>query len=126
MPTSRWKSIRALEADQTYLVLASSIPTKRVTSAWKMFKGSRIVRKQLAATDGLIGFSLLARPLRNEYATLSVWTGEAALATFASTSPHAELMHALSPELASTRFERWFIDGGGGPPEWTEALQRLG
>ena len=96
---SRWKSFGRLDENLDYLVLASSIPTQKVSSAWPMFRGSRIVHKQLAETPGLIGYSLLARPFRNEYATLSVWTGDEVLATFAATSPHAELMDALSPHM---------------------------
>lgn len=126
MPRSRWRAIRALEADQRYLVLASSIPTKKVTSAWRMFKGARQVRGQLEGTEGVIGFSLLARPLRNQYATLSVWVDEAALATFVATKPHAEIMGRLSSDMAAPKFERWFIDGAGKRPSWREALRRLG
>ena len=126
MPTSRWKSIGALDADREYLVLASSIPTKKISSTWRMFRGASQVRKQLAHTDGVIGFSLLARPLRNQYATLSVWTDENALAAFVRQNPHTEIMSSLSDQMGPTRFERWTISGSDGLPSWVEALQRLG
>jgi heme-degrading monooxygenase HmoA len=79
----------------------------------------------VAVTDGLIGFSLLARPLRKHYATLSVWTDEDALARFADTEPHRDLMRALSHEMDSTRFVRWTIRGSDGRPSWDDALNRL-
>ena len=126
MPKSRWKSFGGLEANQEYLVLASSIPTKKITSAWSMFQGSRIVRKQLATTKGVVGYSLLARPFRNEYATLSIWTDENALSAFATEQPHCEMMRKLSPEMGLTRFERWVINGSEGPPSWADALEWLG
>ena len=59
---SPWKSFENLDPDRDYLVLASSIPAKKMSSMWKMFRGSTAVRRQLAGTDGVIGFSLLAQP----------------------------------------------------------------
>jgi hypothetical protein len=123
---SPWKSMRSLEPDREYLVLASSIPPRKLSSTWRLFRGARIVRKQLASTDGVIGFALLARPLRKQYATLSVWIDEAALDAFAGHSPHHELMTELAPEMGPTKFVRWVISGSAGRPSWDDALRRLG
>ena len=122
---SPWKKIQDLESDAEYLVLASAIPTKSLRSTWRMFRGASAVRRQLSGTDGLIGFSLLARPLRKQYATLSVWTDQAALDAFVHTSPHTELTGALAAEMGPTRFERWTIAGHQGRPCWAEAMKRL-
>jgi hypothetical protein len=116
----------ALDPDVEYLVLASSIPPKSVASTWKLFRGSMAVRRQLAATDGVVGFSMLAEPVRKHYATLSVWRDEAALDAFARAHPHDRLMADLAPRMGPTRFVRWTILGSEGPPSWATALQRLG
>jgi hypothetical protein len=123
---SPWKSQGSLEPDGEYVVLASSIPPRSRTSTWRLFRGAFAVRKQLGSTDGVIGFSLLARPWRKQYATLSVWTSEDALATFSDTEPHRHLMGSLAREMGPTRFVRWTIRGSDGRPSWDEALQRLG
>lgn len=123
---SPWKSFEDLELDREYLVLASSIPAKSVSSTWKMFRGSRDVRRQLARTNGVIGFSLLARPVSKTYATLSVWTGQDALDRFATESPHREIMADLAPAMGPTEFVKWTITGAGGRPTWSDALGRLG
>ena len=122
---SPWKKIQELEPDNEYLVLASAIPTKSLRSTWRMFRGASAVRKQLASTEGIVGFSLLARPLRKQYATLSVWTDQAALDAFVHASPHTELMGVLAADLGSRRFEPWAITGSQGRPSWAEALKRL-
>ncbi len=122
---SRWKNVAALDPSAEYLVLASSIPPKSVASTWKLFRGSRSVRQQLLTTDGIVGFALLAEPLRKHYATLSVWRDEAALDAFARTRPHDELMAALAPAMGPTTFVRWTIRGADGPPSWSTALERL-
>lgn len=122
---SPWKSLGTLEPDRTYVVLASSIPARKLSSTWRMFRGSSTVRKQLASTEGVIGFSMLARPLRKQYATLSVWVDDEALSAFASQSPHSDLMAKLSAEMGPTKFVRWTINGSDGQPSWNEALQRI-
>lgn len=122
---SPWKAVAPLVQDVEYLVLASSIPPKSVASTLKLFRGSRAVRRQLLASDGVMGFSMLAEPLRKYYATLSVWRDEAALDAFARAHPHDRLMADLAPVMAPTRFVRWTIMGRDGPPSWSSALDRL-
>lgn len=122
---SPWKTMQPMKPDRDYVVLASSIPPRTRASTRALFAGASAVRKQLANTDGVIGFSLLARPLRKQYATLSVWEDEAALESFARSEPHAQLMADLGPELAPTTFTRWSVHGGHARPSWRDALARL-
>jgi len=122
---SPWKSFAALEPAAEYLVLASSIPPASIKSTGRMFMGSRAVRKQLATTDGVMGFALLAQPIRKYYATLSVWRDAVALDAFVAAHPHDELMASLAPEMGPTKFVRWTITGSDGRPSWNEALDRL-
>lgn len=122
---SPWRSLQRLEPDREYLVLASWIPPRSITSTGRLFRGSQLVRSQLADAEGLVGYSMLARPVRKQYATLSVWVDEGALAAFAGAQPHGRLMADLAPEMGDTRFERWTIRGREGRPSWREALGRL-
>ena len=120
-----WKTLGMLESDREYLVLASSIPPRSMSSTWSMFRGSRIVRQQLLRADGVLGFALLAEPFRKNYATLSVWRDDEALDAFAGTDPHARLMAELAPSMNAPKFVRWKISGSDGTPSWTDALDRL-
>ena len=122
---SPWKSFENLDPDREYLVLASSIPAKKMSSTWKMFRGSRAVRRQLAGTDGVVGFALLAQPFSKKYATLSVWTGEDALDRFTADTPHREIMADLASAMGPTKFVKWTITGADGTPTWPDALDRL-
>jgi len=117
--------MKSFEPDGEYVVLASSIPARRMSSTRRMFSGASAVRKQLEATEGVMGFSLLARPLKKQYATLSVWSDEPALAAFAEATPHGKLMADLSREMGPTKFVRWTMKGSDGKPTWREALKRL-
>jgi heme-degrading monooxygenase HmoA len=123
---SPWRQIGEMDPDADYIVLASSIPARRWRSTPALFRGSRAVTDQLERTEGVLGFALLAEPIRKRYATLSVWTGEPAIRAFAASAPHRELMAALVDQMADTRFEQWSIRGGDGCPTWPDALARLG
>lgn len=122
---SPWKSMMPLEADREYLVLATRIPPRSRSSTLRLFRGAGAVRKQLEGTEGVVGFSLLARPWKKQYATLSVWVDEPSLAAFSAAAPHRELMVDLAPEMDRTKFVRWTIKGADGQPSWDEALTRL-
>lgn len=122
---SPWTTMQVLEPDRKYLVFASWIPARHYGATPRMFRGASAVRAQLATTPGVIGFSLLARPVRKQYATLSIWESDEALAAFSRSEPHGPLMAELAAEMGDTNFVRWTIRGAQGRPTWDEALHRL-
>jgi len=122
---SRWQQLLPFTPDTDYLVLASNIPARSWGSTGRLFKGSQAVKRQLHDTPGVVGYSLLARPVRKHYATLSVWSDAEALRAFSASSDHGRLMVELGPEMAPTRFVRWTIRGDDGVPSWRDALRRL-
>jgi quinol monooxygenase YgiN len=98
-----------------------------LTHAWKLptfLMQTRRIMTQLEQTRGLIGYSLLARPLRKHFWTLSVWEDEAALRAFVEAGAHAITMRSMAPHMGATRFIRWKIRGAGIPPKWADALDR--
>ena len=90
----------------------------KFASTWRMFRGASAVRKQLARSEGVVGFSMLARPLRKQYATLSVWFDEEALSRFSGEIPHHRLMSELSPEMAQPGDPGSKTRDGSIPPPW--------
>ena len=118
--------MQALDAGREYLVLSSSIPPSSRSSTGRLFRGAGEVQAQLARTEGVVGFALLARPWRKQYATLSVWVDEPALTAFTRENPHGRLMADLAPDMGPTKFVRWTITGADGRPSWSDALRRLG
>ena len=114
-----------MDPEAEYLVLASSLPGKDYTATPALFRGASATKRQLRDAEGVIGFSLLARPARKQYGTLSVWRDEAALQEFARSSPHGQLMRDLAPRMGQTAFVRWTIPGSAGRPSWQEAWDRL-
>ena len=125
MPDLPWTSRSQLEPGREYLVMVSYLPLRKVSSTVRFFRGVSAVRKQLAQADGLVGYTLRAKPLARDYWTLSVWKDQAALREFIRMRPHVELMTALKPFMGPTKFVYWSITADDGQPSFTDALERL-
>ncbi len=69
---SPWKWMKSPEPDGEYLVLASSIPPVSRSSTGRLFEARALYGNNFRRTEGVVGFSMLARPWRKQYATLSV------------------------------------------------------
>jgi len=91
----------------------------------RFFRGVSAVREQLAAADGLAGYTLRAKPLARDNWTLSVWTDETALREFMRTAPHVRLMTSLKPFMGPTKFVTWTISAADGRLSLVGALERL-
>ena len=124
MPALPWKALEEPQPEREYLVIRTSLPLRRATKL-PMFVGYvNKIRKQLDGTEGLIGYSLLAKPISSNYWTLSAWDGEDALGRFVQQSPHREAMRDLARVLSGFRTVRWTAPGDSLPPSWSEALAR--
>jgi Domain of unknown function (DUF3291) len=120
-----WTTRAEMESGLDYLVMASHLPLKRITTTVRFFRGVSAIRRQLATADGLVGYTLRAKPLARDYWTLSVWQDETALRAFMRTTPHAGLMTSLRPFMGPTKFTTWQISAADGRPSLDRALQRL-
>jgi hypothetical protein len=125
MPDLPWKSRSEMEPGSDYLVMASHLPLNSVSSTIRFFRAVNAVRGQLAHTDGLIGYTLRAKPLARDYWTLSVWKDREALTAFMRTSPHVGIMTSLKPLMQPTKFIFWSVNGADGRPNFADALKRL-
>lgn len=83
------------------------------------------VAKQLASAQGLLGYSVLARPLSKRFWTLSAWKDEEALHDFVQRLPHVRVMTAIAPHMEQTKFLRWTVKGSRLPLGWDDALRRF-
>jgi quinol monooxygenase YgiN len=125
VPDLPWTTRAEMEPGSDYLVMASHLPLKRISSTVRFFRGVSAVRKQLAAADGLVGYTLRAKPLARDYWTLSVWKDQTALREFMRTPPHVQLMSSLKPLMGPTKFVTWQITAADGHPTLAGALERL-
>ena len=125
MPDLRWTAAAEWEPGHEYVVMASHLPLVSIRSTLRFFRAVAAIRKQLSSTQGLVGYTLRAKPLARDYWTLSVWDDRVALEQFMRTRPHVRLMGSLKPFMGTTRFVEWVVTTTEGRPSWTEALERL-
>jgi quinol monooxygenase YgiN len=83
------------------------------------------IAKQLASAEGLLGYSVLTRPLSRRFWTLSAWKDEAALRAFVQRPPHVHIMTKLAPHMERTNFLRWTVRGSQLPLLWDDVLRRF-
>jgi Domain of unknown function (DUF3291) len=115
-----------MEAGHDYVAMASHLPLARLSATVQFFRAVGAVRKQLATADGLVAYTLRARPLSRDYWTLSVWNDDGALRAFMRTPPHVGIMSSLKPVMGPTKFVQWTVTSADGRPTWASALDRLG
>ncbi len=124
-PPLPWKGFGQPAADAEYLVMLTHLPVRGLRGLLPFLNYVRLIRKQLeAGPAGLVGYSLLAQPLRSNYWTLSAWEGPAALGQFIRESPHRDAMAELPKVLSDFRTWRWRCAGRDLPPRWDDALAR--
>lgn len=124
MPESPWRTFRAPNPNGDFVALLSYLPLESYWRVlpWAIYTAQ--VVKQLATADGLVGYSLLARPLSKRFWTLSAWESEAALRAFVQSQPHQRIMTALAPHMDKTKFVRWIVEGRDLPLRWDDALRQ--
>ena len=126
MPAKPWVTFHQPDSAREYLVLLSELPVKRFRDLGVFLLYTWRIQGQLRHRPGLLGYSLLARILKRQFWTLSVWEGEAALHQFVVENPHGQVMTALQGKMAQTHFVRWSMPGSEFPPRWRDALARRG
>lgn len=85
----------------------------------------RQIVKQLAQSDGLLGYALLAHPFSKRFFTLCAWQNDSALRAFVQYPPYLNIMTALAPHMDKTHFLRWTVKGSALPLQWDDALLRF-
>jgi hypothetical protein len=125
MPAFPWKTFLAPEPGREYLALLSFLPLKHYRTVPKFFWLTIQTQRQLSQSKGLIGYSLLAQPLRRTFWTLSVWQDQQSLMDFVRQIPHSRIMQSLAPHMGKTQFVQWKLPATAVPPAWNDALTRL-
>jgi hypothetical protein len=125
MPATPWRTCSSSHPNGDLLALLSYFSLKSYWRVPSFFYYTAQVAKQLASAQGLLGYSVLARPLSKRFWTLSAWKDEAALRDFVRRSPHVRIMTAIAPHRDQTKFLRWTVKGSQLPLGWVDALRRF-
>ncbi len=125
MPALPWKSFTTPESDTEYSALLSHLPLATFRAIPKFFRFVFAIQRQLAESEGLIGYSLDAHPLAKEFWTLSVWEDRDSLWRFVHRLPHSQAMQDLLPHMGETGFFHFEVKGSAVPPDWQRTKRRM-
>ncbi|MBO0728765.1 MAG: antibiotic biosynthesis monooxygenase [Acidimicrobiaceae bacterium] len=120
MPALPWVAREPIEPDRSYVVMSSRLPLRRFRSVPGFLRDTRAIRGQLAAADGLVGYSLYADLLHHTFWTFSVWVDQEHLDRFAASDPHRQIIARLRPLMGPTRFSTSTLTGRSVPSDWAE------
>lgn len=124
LPTP-WKSFASPRDDKEYLALLSFLPLKRYRTIPKLARFALETMRQLAKSQGLIGYSLVAELTRKRFWTVSVWEDRRSLMDFVEQIPHSRIMQDLAPYMDKTEFIEWSVRASEIPISWAAARQHL-
>src|SRR5580658_2475475 len=80
MPTLPWKAPNSPPpADGPVTVMASRLELRRLSDVPSFLAAALRIRRQMLASPGVLGLSLIAQPLHRTFWTLSAWQDQAAL-----------------------------------------------
>lgn len=125
MPATPWQAFGSADPDADFIALLSYLPLKSHWRIPSLLTYMLQVNKQLAQSNGLLGYTLLAQPFSKRFWTLSAWQNDAALRAFVQHPPHLQIMAALAPHMDKTHFVRWSVKGSALPLQWDDALRRF-
>jgi quinol monooxygenase YgiN len=124
MPEIKWTPVGKNKPDpgREYLALISYLPLTTHFIIPKFLYLTGQIQKQLAESEGVLGYSLIAYILKKEFWTMSAWEDDDSLSKFVRTGAHLRTMRELSRYLnAERRFIKVSVKGAEIPMPWDRA-----
>ena len=126
MPTLPWITPKPPPPhDGPVTVMASRLELRRLRDVPSFLAAALRIRRQMLGSPGILGVSLIARPARRTFWTLSAWQDQASLSAAAGGHPHREIMKRFRPRMAGSSFVTWTAPAAALPIGWDDALRRL-
>jgi hypothetical protein len=123
VPALPWNERQPVDPDREYVVMASRLPLKAYRFIPGFLRDTLRIRRQLAISEGLVGYALNAQLTRKTFWTFSVWTDQNSLDAFAVSDPHRQIVQRLVPRMNETRFEFLHLRGSAIPSSWDERME---
>jgi hypothetical protein len=125
VPTLPWIPVSQVAPTSEVVVMASRFRVRGFRHVLPFFIDAMRVLAQVRKADGAVGVSLVAHPLRREFATLSAWRDRTALEAAVRGEPHRSVMRRQRAAMAESTFRFWNAPAESLPLTWEEAARRL-
>ncbi|MHB1517870.1 MAG: antibiotic biosynthesis monooxygenase [Acidimicrobiales bacterium] len=120
-----WVEHQAFETNRTYVSMASRLPLRSHRFIPGFLSDTLRIRRQLAATPGLVAYGLQAQLAAKTFWTFSVWEDQASLDAFARSDPHRRITARLKAHMGNSRFRFVEVDGSDLPWSWAQVVASL-
>ncbi|MDG3009289.1 DUF3291 domain-containing protein [Rhodococcus sp. D2-41] len=125
MPTIPWTTPKDAAIPPEVVVMASRFDLQSLAQVPAFLRAAMRIRAQMLGAPGVVGLSLIARPLHKTFFTLSAWSDRGALDKAVAHRPHVDTMTNFHPKMAGSTFAFWTAPGTSLPLQWPEAMRRL-
>ena len=115
-----------MDAEAELTVMASRLPLRRHRSIPRFMLWTLRIRRQLAASPGLVGYALDAQPMGKRFWTVSAWLGRPELQRFDRADPHRSAVTDIGPLMDRSTFVMWTTRASDLPVGWDEVRRRIG
>jgi hypothetical protein len=126
MPALPWLAVGTPDPDADLIVMASRLPLRSHGDIPRFLRHTWLIRRQLARSPGLIGYSLDAHLLAKTFWTVSVWQSRPDLGAFDRTGPHVKAKGVLRSAMMPSTFVMWRCRPEDLPITWAEVRERVG
>jgi quinol monooxygenase YgiN len=120
------------DPERDAVVLGSRLELRSLRHVPGFLGAAMKLRKQVLATPGALGVSLIAQPAHKTFWTLSAWVDQTALDAFVATPAHVAVMRRYHERMNGSAFTTFPVKVGELPeprsnakPLWSDAQQRL-
>ncbi|MDA8358446.1 MAG: hypothetical protein M0Z95_19640 [Actinomycetota bacterium] len=120
-----WVQRQAFEPDRTYVAMTSRLPLRSHRFVPGFLFDTLRIRRQLAATRGLVAYGLQAQLAAKTFWTFSVWEDQASQDAFARSDPHRHITAQLKAHMGTTRFRFVEVNGSDLPWSWMQVVASL-
>ena len=125
MPTLPWITVAVPAEASEVIVMASRFRVRGFRHVLSFFMDAMRVYAQMRKAEGAVGLSLVAHPLRREFATLSAWRDRASLDAAVRAEPHHSVIGRQRGVMAESTFRFWTVPASEIPLDWADAQRRL-
>jgi hypothetical protein len=126
MPTLPWTAPRRSHpAKGEMTVMASRFKLREWRDVPPFFLAALKIRRQMLRSPGIIGVSLIAKPIAKTFYTLSAWEDRDSLNAAVIQQPHLTTMERFRSRTEGSMFASWSAAVRDPHPGWDDAHQRL-
>lgn len=126
MPTLPWTAPKRSRPPAGELtVMASRFQLRQRRDVAPFLLAAVRIRRQMLRSPGVVGVSLIAKPLAKTFYTLSAWEDRDSLNSAVAQQPHLRVMERFRSRTEGSLFVFWSVPASQSRPDWDDAHRRL-